>query len=62
MDKERWYWTKAKVTHSFRPWNNGTQKYKRIVAAFTGRSSNLVKVRHYSGPGGERKSTIEIVI
>ena len=62
MLKNKWLWTKAKVTHTFRPWDNGTEKYKLKVAALTGGSSNLVKVRHYLGDNGDRKTTVEIVV
>lgn len=62
MNKNTWSWSNSKITHSFRPWDKGTQKYKLIAAALTGHSSNLVKVRHYCGNNGERKTTIEIVV
>lgn len=55
------FWENASCRHTLRPGMPGTEKYIKITSLLIG-AGKLVKVRQYSGPGGETKRTIEFEV
>ena len=55
------FWPNAKCTNSLRPYDPGTKKYRHKASVLVGQKK-LVRVRHYDGPNGEKRKTIEIEV
>ena len=59
-EKKR-FWSWAKVTNSLSRFDPGTAKYRQKFDLMFGRGK-LRRVRHYKGPDGERRVTVEIEV
>jgi len=55
------FWPYAKCTHSFKRFDPGAAKYRQKYDLMFGRGK-FRKVRHYKGPGGEIRQTVEIEV
>ena len=59
--EKKWFWSRAKCTHSLTRFDPGTTKYRQKFDLMFGRGK-LRRVRHYKGPDGERRVTVEIEV
>lgn len=57
----RKFYRNSTVIKTMRPFDPGTTKYRHKAAVLVG-DGKLVAVRYHKGPGGEKRTTIEIEI
>ena len=55
------YWSWATVTNTIQRWGPGAAKYRHKYDLMFGKGK-FRRVRHYKGPGGEIRKTIEIEV
>lgn len=60
MENKR-FWPWAKCTNSIGRMDPGAQKYRHKFDVMFG-PGKFIRIRHYSGPDGDRRKTVEIEI
>ena len=60
-NKKKSFWPWAKCTHSLNRYDPGVAKYRHKFDLMFG-IGRLRKVRHYKGPDGEIRRTVEIEV
>lgn len=60
-NEKKYFYPHAKITHSLDRFAPGAQKYRHKFDLMFGKGK-FRRVRHYKGPGGEIRKTVEVEV